>query len=182
MGPVDTCPGCAFTYGVLPRASLPLSLGDLGREMAARLSGGPPEALARRRRDDEWSPLEYACHVRDLLLVQRDRLYVALVEDEPSFKPMYRDQRVGFDRYGEQVPAVVAAQLVMAAAMASHAFAGLSDDQWGRPLIYNFPEPSHRDVEWMAHHTLHELVHHRADIERILGDGDGEWHGDGVTE
>jgi hypothetical protein len=106
--------------------------------------------------------------VRDVLLAQRDRLFVALVEDEPSFKPMYRDERVNFDRYAEQDPEVVAAQLCMAAAMTAHAFSGLDAQQWARPLTYNYPELTRRDVEWMAHHTLHEMVHHRADIERIL--------------
>jgi hypothetical protein len=80
--------------------------------------------------------------------MQRDRLYVALVEDEPSFKPI---------------------QIVMAADLLAHAFDGLDDAQWIRPLVYGFPDPARRDVEWMAHHTVHELQHHLMDIDRILG-------------
>ena len=52
----------------------------------------------RRPSPEQRSPIEYACHVRDVALMQRNRVYVALVEDEPSFKPMYRDERVAFDR------------------------------------------------------------------------------------
>ena len=114
-------------------------------------------------------PLEYACHVRDVLLMQRDRLYVALVEDEPSFKPMYREERVAFDRYSVQSPTAVAGQIVIGADLLAHAFDGLTEDQWARPLIYNFPGPARRDVEWVAHHTVHEMIHHLADIDRILG-------------
>ena len=44
------------------------------------------------------------CHVRDVFLVQRDRLYTALVEDTPTFTPMYRDQRVTLARYNAQDP------------------------------------------------------------------------------
>jgi hypothetical protein len=167
---VDTCPECGFSYGALDRSELSPAMGERGRQLVAALAH-PTAQLAVRRTPDEWSPLEYACHVRDVLLMQRDRLYVALVEDEPSFKPMYRDERVEFDRYAEQAPEVVSAQLLMAAAMLAHAFAGLSDDQWERPLIYGYPEPSRRDVEWVAHHTLHEMVHHQHDIERIVASG-----------
>jgi hypothetical protein len=103
-----------------------------------------------------------------MALMQRDRLYVALVEDEPSFKPMYRNERVAFDRYDAQAPDVVARQIVMAADLLSHAFDGLDDAQWIRPVVYGFPEPARRDVEWMAHHTVHELQHHLMDIDRIL--------------
>jgi hypothetical protein len=100
--------------------------------------------------------------------MQRDRLYVALVEDEPSFKPMYREERVAFDRYEDQDAGVVADQLTMAVTMLAHAFAGLRDEQWGRPLLYGFPQPSRQDVEWVAHHTLHEMAHHLWDVDGIL--------------
>jgi S-DNA-T family DNA segregation ATPase FtsK/SpoIIIE len=166
MCAVDTCEECGFTYGALARASLAPVIGEAGRELA-KLLDGPAGQLTARREPLEWSVVEYGCHVRDVLLIQRDRLYVALVENEPSFKPMYRDERVVFDHYAEQPSDVVGAQILMAAAMTAHAFAGLADDQWARPLIYGFPAPMRRDVEWMAHHTVHEMVHHRGDIERI---------------
>jgi len=127
-----------------------------------------PASVHRRRSPEEWSPLEYSCHVRDVMLMQRDRVYVALVEDEPTFKPMYRDERVAFDRYDTQRPSVVADQIAMAADLLSRAFDGLEQAQWSRQLIYGFPDPARRDVEWVAHHTLHELVHHLMDIDRIL--------------
>ncbi|MGP0029703.1 MAG: DinB family protein [Acidimicrobiales bacterium] len=162
-----TCPECGFTYGELPRPELVARLEACGPDLASRL-GADDAALRSRRSPGEWSALEYACHVRDVLLMQRDRLFVALVEDEPSFKPMYREERVAFDRYADQDPGRVSEQLVMAATLFAHACAGLSDEQWSRPLIYGFPDPSRRDVEWVGHHTLHEAVHHRGDIDRIL--------------
>jgi len=167
---MTACNDCGFSYGELARGVLAAALVRCAGEIAERLNV-PTASLTARRQPAEWSPLEYACHVRDVLLVQRDRLFVALVEDEPSFKPMHREQRIALDRYIEQPPGAVAAQLVMAASMAAHAFSGLGAAQWDRPLIYNFPQPERRDVEWMAHHTLHEMRHHLADIERILGAG-----------
>jgi hypothetical protein len=164
---MDACPECGFMYGALSRADLVDAIGDVGRQMAGSLRG-PPARLARRRQPGVWSALEYACHVRDVLLVLRDRLFVALVEEEPSFKPMYRDERVALDHYDQQVPDVAAAQLLMGAAMLAHALHGLDDDQWSRSLLYGYPGPMRRDVEWMAHHALHEMVHQLADLEGQL--------------
>jgi hypothetical protein len=165
---MTTCAQCGFTYGAAERAALPALLRAQGRAVAERLEAGTDE-LRTRRVPDEWSALEYACHVRDVALMQRDRLFVAPVEDEPSFKPMYRDERVAFDRYAAQSPGAVAGEVVMAADMLANAFDGLRGDQWGRPLIYNFPTPTRRDVEWVAQHSLHEMIHHLDDIDRILG-------------
>jgi hypothetical protein len=165
---MDTCAQCGFTYCALDRRQLTESIRFNGGGCAQRL-GREAADLRRRRAPDEWSALEYACHVRDVVLVQRDRFFIALVADEPSFQPMYREQRVVFDRYAEQDPARVADQLVMAADMLAHLFDGLDASQWERPLLYNYPTPSRHDVEWLGHHSLHEMVHHLADIDRILG-------------
>jgi S-DNA-T family DNA segregation ATPase FtsK/SpoIIIE len=121
-------------------------------------------SVRTRREAEEWSPLEYACHVRDVLFMQRDRLFVALVEEEPSFKPMYREERVALDRYNDQSPTEVSQQLTMAAAMFANLLRTLDQEQWTRSLVYGFPDPARRDVTWVGHHTLHEVVHHRQDI------------------
>jgi S-DNA-T family DNA segregation ATPase FtsK/SpoIIIE len=164
---MTTCAECGFTYGVMARRDVGTALRAASSAYAAQLGGDGP-ALRVRRSPEQWSPLEYGCHVRDVLLMQRDRVYVALVEDAPSFKPMYREERVEFDRYNAQAPGVVADQIVMAADLLSHAFDGLDEAQWARPLIYGFPDPSRRDVEWVAHHSLHEMVHHQTDIAHLL--------------
>jgi hypothetical protein len=166
---MTTCPECSFTYGATSRRDLAAGLRGAAAAYAGPLACDGP-ALCTRRTPGLWSPLEYACHVRDVVLMPRDRVYVALVEGEQSFKPMYRNERVAFDRYDTQTPSVVADQIAMAADLLPRAFDGLDDAQWARPLIYGFPEPARRDVEWVAHHTLHELVHHRFDIARIVGD------------
>lgn len=49
-----------------------------------------------------WSALEYTCHVRDVLAVQRERLVSALTEQRPLFAPMRRDERAVEQRYNEQ--------------------------------------------------------------------------------
>ncbi len=165
---MNPCLECGFTYGALDRSELVVALHSTGPGLAGAIRGCD-RGLLTRRRGQQWSALEYVCHVRDVFLMQHDRLIVALVEDTPSFKPMYRDQRVAFDGYNEQDPDLVADQVAMATALFANDVARLTNEQWPRPLVYNFPAPSQRDVEWMAHHSLHEGVHHRIDVDRILG-------------
>ena len=77
-----------------------------------------------------WSPLEYGCHVRDVLLVQRERVLAARRMDRPTFDPMGRDERVEHDGYAEQDPACVVVQLEEAAFLFANVLARLGPDDW----------------------------------------------------
>jgi DinB superfamily len=165
---MDRCDACGFTYDDLPVAEIHSRLRaspDRFRQALVRVGAG----LARQRpRPDVWSALEYACHVRDVLLIQRDRTVQALVETNPGFARMHRDERVGLARYDAHPPPVVADQLGLAAELCATVFEGLTAEQWARPLIYNYPAPSPRDLAWLARNTVHEVEHHLADIRMVL--------------
>jgi hypothetical protein len=161
----DVCPECRFAYDSLPPDEVAGAIRAGAAEMAARL--GPDSR--RRTSPDTWSVLEYGCHVRDVLLVQRERVILARWSDRPHLAPMARDLRVDFDGYGEQEPADVARQLADAAQMLARVLDRLDEDAWGRTLIYNFPEPMERDLRWVAAHTLHEVRHHLLDVQRQVG-------------
>jgi hypothetical protein len=128
----------------------------------------PDATLRRRTQPDVWSPLEYACHVRDVLEVQRDRVLLALVEVEPEFVPMGRDERAIDLRYNEQDAALVRAQLDEAGAALATTLEGLDDAGWDRTGVYNYPTSQLRSVEWIGRHTVHELRHHSRDVEGLL--------------
>jgi hypothetical protein len=115
-----------------------------------------------------WSPLEYACHVRDLLLVQRERVLAARRRDRPVAEPMGRDERVEHDGYNNQRPGDVARQLTDATLLLSNALARLSPADWERTVIYTYPERAERSLGWVAAYTLHELRHHLLDVRRQL--------------
>ncbi len=112
-----------------------------------------------------WSALEYACHVRDVFLILRERLYLALVEDCPSFAPMYRDERAGLARYAAEEPADVGRQLKLAAEMLAWAFEGLDEAQWQRHCIFTSTE---RTVAWLGRHGVHEGEHHLRDVDAAM--------------
>ncbi len=85
-----------------------------------------------------WSAHEYGCHVRDMLLVQRDPAVLAQVEERTSCARMHRDERVDLCGYADQVLDEVPAQLEMAAELCALVFDRLDDAAWQRRLIYNW--------------------------------------------
>ena len=71
---------------------------------------------ATKRPDEQtWSPLEYACHVRDVHLLFGERLDLMLEQDEPTFANWDQDVTAVEERYDLQDPAVVGPELVAAA-------------------------------------------------------------------
>jgi hypothetical protein len=164
---VIACTECGYTYAALPRPALAPSIALGGAQHAARLA--PSAALTRHPAPDVWSPLDYACHVRDVLVVQRERIVRAQTEDQPVFPPMDRGRRVVEGAYNQQDPAQAAREQRDAATALAELLDGLDDRGWARTGVYNFPETAVRDVDWIARHTLHEVTHHLMDVDRTLG-------------
>lgn len=162
---MDHCDGCGFVYD--------LGLADVVADEIQARAGGmasilvevAPSAAKRRPHPDTWSVLEYCCHARDVLLVQRERVLLALREDEPDVATMGRDERVVADGYNDQRPTDVARQLQDAALMFTGVLRRLTDDSWERTLMYNYPERAPRSIRWVAVHTLHEVTHHLGDVQ-----------------
>jgi hypothetical protein len=100
--------------------------------------------------------------------VQRERILLARKEDEPTFLPMRREERVTEEPYNEQDPGTVGVEIAVAADELASMLERLSDSEWQRRGVYNYPAPQLRTVEWIARHTIHEGVHHILDIERQL--------------
>ena len=76
----------------------------------ARACSLRPDA-GRRPTPSTWSPLEYACHVRDVCRLFEQRLELMLTQDAPTFDNWDQDETAVADRYGEQDPATVAGEL-----------------------------------------------------------------------
>jgi S-DNA-T family DNA segregation ATPase FtsK/SpoIIIE len=165
---VERCDDCGFVYADQAVEDLPGLLREGAAAVAAALAGVPGARLRAHPLAGTWSALEYACHVRDVLDVQHGRLQRALVEDRPRNVPMRRDERVSELRYNDQPVGAVVADLSANAERLAAAFAALDEGQRARVLVYGWPTEAERDLVWVARHTVHELVHHRGDIERVL--------------
>lgn len=164
---MDRCAQCGFEYDLATAESAGPAIVVGVSQVAGLLRAREPD-LRHRPATDTWSPLEYGCHLRDVLLVQRERVLAARRVDTPSFEPMGRDERVDHDGYVGQDPGAVARQMTDAAAMFANVLARLDDTEWERGVVYNYPSTQERSLRWVAVHTLHEVRHHLLDVRRQL--------------
>jgi hypothetical protein len=115
-----------------------------------------------RPREDRWSDLEYACHVRDVYRIFEQRLASMLAEDNPTFENWDQDATAVMDHYELQDPAVVSRELLGAAMNYADRFDSVSDFQWSRPGTRS--NGSHFTVETLAIYGLHDPFHHLWDV------------------
>jgi len=167
--PAEQCPICGFVWASVPVADVGVRIEAAAGALATLLRTAGDEAARARPAPAVWSALEYGAHVRDVFANLRDRVVVGLVEDTPSFKPLYRDARVDLGLYRDEQPAVVATELELGASLFARTFAVLSEEQLARPVVYAFPRESRRTVSWMGRHTVHEAEHHLDDARRSAG-------------
>lgn len=163
----DPCTGCGYAYDLRRAATAGGDIRGLAAEVVVLLSNKAIDVRSRAR-PDVWSPLEYACHLRDVLVVQRERVLAARRMNGVDCASMGREERAEHDGYNEQDPTEVARQLADAAALFSNVLARFSADDWDRTVIYHYPETHERSLRWVAVHTAHELQHHLLDIRRQL--------------
>lgn len=165
---MDQCEECGFIYDLNDAPAASGSVRSRIAEVVALLRRRDADLLTRRS-PEVWSPLEYGCHLRDVLLVQRERVLAARRTDRLEIAPMGRDERVEHDGYAQQDPQDVARQLTDAAQLFAGVLDRLGDEDWAREVVYPYPEPTGRSLKWVALHTVHEAQHHLADIRSQLG-------------
>ena len=166
---VEQCDQCGFIWDHVSysevAARVATSTGEVRRiVMPPDRPTGWSERAATRVAPKTWSPLEYLCHIRDVLLVQRDRAFTILVEDNPTFGPMYREERVTLGGYADEDLGDVVAQLEMAGNLLARTLGRLDKAQFQRTGVYGYPTVAKRTLEWVAAQTLHEVLHHTGDI------------------
>jgi hypothetical protein len=163
---MEHCDECGFDYHLDEAPAAAVAIAEGAGDLAAMLRDGAD--VRTRREPPSWSPLEQGCHVRDVLLVQRERVLAARRTDCPSFDPMGRDERVDHDGYAEQDPTAVARQLADAAMLFANDLSRLAPEEWERTVMYNYPALFERSLRWVAVHTVHEVRHHLLDAGRQL--------------
>jgi hypothetical protein len=162
------CEECRYDYESLSRAEILAAIPVLAGEHSELLRGVPAGRLREHTRPASWSPLEYGCHVRDMLVVQRERVLLAQAEQTPRFASMRRDERAIEEAYNEQDPLVVADEVEAAAGALTQTMTALDEAGWARTGLYPWPAPEIRTVEWIGRRTVHELAHHLFDNRRLL--------------
>ena len=155
------CTECGFDASALP----PESIAPLLRANAATWEDvlrGPVAELRLRPADDRWAPVEYACHVRDVCTLYHHRLDLMLREDDPLYPNWDQDATAVEERYLEQDPASVSAQLRDAAAGLAAAFEGVRGEQWERRGRRS--DGARFNIAGFGRYLLHDPVHHLFDV------------------
>ena len=156
------CPECSFDAS----AVAPEAIADALRENAgfwADVLGLP--GVQARPEPGVWSPVEYACHVRDVHRIFAARARLMLTEDDPLFANWDQDETAVAERYDQQVAAEVAEELAVAAEQAAATYDGVVGDLWARPGRRG--NGSVFTVATLGLYHLHDAAHHRWDLRAL---------------
>jgi hypothetical protein len=155
----ETCPECGFDARSIAATDVPAMV----RENAAVWPGvlARPDA-ATRPDDSTWSPLEYACHVRDVYRLFATRLNLMRTQDDPLFPNWDQDETAVADCYAEQDPATVGGELVAAGDAIALAFESVPDDEWSRTGRRS--DGAVFTIDSFARYFMHDSVHHVHDV------------------
>ncbi|MEY2424881.1 MAG: hypothetical protein QOI61_453 [Actinomycetota bacterium] len=166
-----TCQECAFSFDATEPTAVTESIAKTGKRLRAPLTRGLKDedldaVLRTRPEPDQWSALEYACHIRDVLELNVERFEALAASDgAPEFVGLNPDQAVIDRDYNAQDPAVVADRIDALAAELAAAMTRVPADGWQRfgtrgELVFT--------LDWMARNVQHEVDHHLLDIGRTM--------------
>jgi SAM-dependent methyltransferase len=112
-----------------------------------------------------WSPLEYACHVRDVNRLFDERVRLMLAQDTPTFDNWDQDRTAVEQDYGSQDPAKVADEVGEAAEAVAATYESVADEAWQRTGTRSSGHSF--TVDSLARYHLHDLVHHAHDVSHV---------------
>ena len=155
------CPECGFLSVALPRDQIAPMIRANAQAWTDMLAGDPVR-LRLRERDDRWSRLEYACHVRDVFRIFEERLRLMLTSDDPTFENWDQDRTAIEDHYGDQDPQTVSTELSRAAGGLATDFDQVEGAAWERRGTRS--DGASFSVTTIGRYALHDVVHHLHDV------------------
>jgi hypothetical protein len=153
------CHECGFAADGVDRDRVGATLRAMSLAWQAVLAR--PDA-ASRPAPAVWSPLEYACHVRDVHRVFGGRLDRMISEEHPRFANWDQDTTAVEERYGEQDPQTVGTELTTSAEQLAARFEAVTEAQWSRTGARS--DGAVFTVDTLSRYVLHDLVHHLWDV------------------
>jgi hypothetical protein len=154
------CADCGLDSAAVPPQDVAGAVRRDAPVWAGQVLGRPDVAV--RPAPQTWSPLEYACHVRDVCRLFDERLALMLTQDDPLFANWDQDETAEELRYAEQDPAALRPALRAAADAVASRLEGITGEQWQRPGRRS--NGSRFTVASLAQYVLHDVVHHLYDV------------------
>lgn len=163
---VRSCSDCGFDAQALERNGLAGRVRSIGASWRELLGAGP--AIARLAPGDgrTWTPLQYGCHVRDVLELFESRLGLMLKKKAPTFKNWDQEEAAAAGDYANQDADKVAYRLALNAGKYADILDRLSEAEWQRPGTRS--DGVTFTVESMTRYLLHDLEHHLWDVRQQL--------------
>lgn len=153
------CGDCGFDASSFDATGTGVALRDQADRWVAVLRQSDVNV---RPKPGVWSPLEYACHVRDVFRKFDERLALMLNEIDPAFENWDQDATAIEDRYDLQNAAVVSKELQEAGISLADRFDSVAGEQWSRKGFRS--DGSAFSVESIAKYLMHDPVHHLWDV------------------
>lgn len=155
------CPECGFNSPEYGSDTFAFHVDGAAVFWHSLLTSGDASVSARPE-PTTWAPLEYACHLRDLLSVFDERFDQMLREDSPEFTDWSGDDAAVAGDYQSADPRAVAEELTANAAAVSLRLRLVQDDEWERVGVRG--DGVRFTVDSLARYLLHELIHHEWDV------------------
>jgi hypothetical protein len=154
------CPECGLDSRQVRREDIPLLVRTSAAEWVALLKRSGD--IRKRPSPGVWSPLEYGCHVRDVFRLFDARLQRMLDEDDPLYPNWDQDATAVAERYGEQDPTRVTAELQEAAETLASRFEQVGGEVWQRTGRRS--DGAQFTVETFGRYLVHDPIHHLYDV------------------
>ncbi|MGY2703091.1 MULTISPECIES: methyltransferase domain-containing protein [unclassified Nocardioides] len=159
----EPCPECGYDVSAVTVDRIPEVIRDNATTWEAVLT---LEDAAARPAPGTWSPLEYACHVRDVHRIFEVRIRLMVEEDEPTFANWDQDETAIAERYAEQDPATVSVELLDAAETVAERYEWVPPGAWSRRGFRS--NGSEFSVESLGLYHLHDVLHHAWDVRAAV--------------
>jgi hypothetical protein len=161
------CEECGFRFSSVTVANASTQVGLIATGYRRVLAANADNSRLRRRPAERvWSPLEYAAHLRDVLLLFGRRVDAILQEFEPQLEVVSHDDEVARGKYNQLNVLLLTDQLTTATQGLAVRLEGLHPEQFARR---GFRNGEARTVLEIAQRAAHESRHHLLDIDRGLG-------------
>lgn len=153
------CAECGFDAASVAAEGVGARLAGVARRWRTVLEQPHPD---RRPDPAVWSPLQYGCHVRDVLTIFGHRFACILAEDGVRFENWDQDAAALTGRYREQSPDAVVAAIATAADAVAVTLARAGPSDWQHSGLRS--NGSVFTLASLAQYFLHDLVHHLHDV------------------
>ena len=153
------CPECGYDATAVTVDRIPEIIRDNATTWQAVLT---LDDVAVRPDPSTWSALEYSCHVRDVHHLFGARVGLMLDQDDPMFPNWDQDETAVAERYGEQDPTAVSADLLDAAEQVAERYESVPPSSWSRRGHRS--NGSDFTIETIGLYHLHDIVHHAWDV------------------